>query len=544
MLTESLFLPFAVPEKSRKKKFIGNMELAAVLCLAEARRKKRVMVGFSSEQISFISKLYYPLWAVPWMNGSLIIDGLQLLSSTLSYMTLPYLELFFKDVELGQTFREQFRKALEKHTKTFAVFSETLRIPMKSVVEDKVLLSDVAEYIEETIALKTDITGNMVLLPPKLDEGAAGESAKKVFDMYERVQSDIKGLEYASNILNEMTLFHESKILHEIELANETFKEEIDRVKPVVEKKVELLLKERDAKIEKISRAAEAALNVKLREKERRQQEQARLELNITEYKRRLDVRRNRHDKIGTARWEHTIRTCENKMSEVKERIHDISYYIEKIRKQNQEDVNKLKYGYQELIDRERKKIVGIEESHGSVVKAKEIEKEKLRLGTARIISNIEKLAEQKKLQAEELRSLAIPWQAEEVTLLGVPFYLVGYKANNKLRLNVYPPLRVMSSDGIVKKIEKTLLNFRLASRIKLLLQPRSKALSEMLNIVFEEKMKTIKTIEESLRELGMSNNLLTKKDFKEALTTGVEELRAEGWIKQEEGSFLIKTYA
>jgi len=539
----SLILPYTVPEKSRKKKFNANMELTAILCLAEARRKKHVIGGFSPEKILFISKLHYPLWAVPWEDGCLIIDGLQTLSSTLTYMALPDMELFLNDIERSQTVREHFRKALDKHTQTFAGFSETVRIPIRAIVADKVLLSDVSVYVEETLALKADVTGNIILIPPKLDEDTAGESAKKVFDLYERIQFDVKGLEYAARVLNEMTQFHEQKFLREIELVSEAFKEEVDRVKPSVEKKVELLLEERDAKIEKINRAAEAELNAKLREKERRQRELEKLELNRTEYKKRLEIRRSRHDKIGAAHWEHSLRTCENKISKVKERIHDLSHCIEKVRKQNQEDIGKLKYGYQTLLDRERKKITDIEASLESVTKAKEGENEKLRLMSRHIVSFIEQLAEQKRLHATELKSLPIPCKSEQVTLLALPFYLVGYEVEDKPHYYMYPPLRVMSSEGIVKKIEKTLLSFRLASRIELLLQPRSKTLNKMLNNVLEEKMKTDRVFERSLRELGVSNNLLTDSGFKEALTKGVEELKAEGWIKQEEGDILIKMY-
>jgi len=516
------------------------MEFAAIVSLAEAGRKKQV---FSPEKISFISKLHYPLWAVPWENGCLIIDGLQTFSSTLAYMALPDMELFLNYIERSATSREQFRNALDKHAQTFSSFSEIVPIPMKAIVTDKTLLSDISDYVQETLELKADQTGNIILIPPKLDEDAAGESAKKLFDLHQRIQFDVKGLEHAARVLNEMTQFHEQKILREMELANEAFKEEVDRVKPMVEKKVELLLKERDAKAEKMNRAAEAELNAKLREKERRQRELEKLELNRTEYKRRLDVRRRRHDEIGIARLEHSLRTCENKISEVKERIKNLSRYIEKAHKQNQEDVNKLKYTYQSLIDQERKKITDIQASLESTTKAKESQKQKLRLTTTHIVSVIEQMAEKKRLQAAELKSLTIPLDSEQVTLLGVPFYLVGYTAGDKHRYSVYPSVRVASSEGIVRKIEKTLLSFRLGSRIEHLLQPRSKALNKMFNIVLEEKMKVDRTLEEGLRELGSSNNLLTRADFKEVLTKGVEELRAEGWIKQEEGADLIKMY-
>jgi len=46
------------------------------------------------------------------------------------------------------------------------------------------------------------------------------------------------------------------------------------------------------------------------------------------------------------------------------------------------------------------------------------------------------------------------------------------------------------------------------------------------------------------LRELGSSNNLLADPNFKEALNDGLKELKTEGWVKPEEGSILMKTYA
>jgi len=544
MLTASLILPFALPEKSRKKEFTPSMELASILCLAEATHRKHGMVGFVLEEVSFISKLHYPLWAVPWENGCLLVDGLQILSSTLTYMVLPNMELFLNDIERGQTFREQFRDALDKHAQTFATFSEEAPIPMNALVTDKVLLSGVSEYIEETLALRAEVIGSITLIPPNLDADAADERAKRVFDLYERLQSDIKGLEHAVRLLTETMQFHQQKILSEIELANETFKLQIDEIKPRVDKKVGLLLKERDKQIERMNRTTETELNAKLREQERRLSELKRLEFSRTEYKRRLEIRRGGHDRVGVARLEHSLRIRENKISEVKERIHNLTRYIDKIRQQNHEDINKLKYNYQTLIDRESKQVTDIEASLESVVQTKNNESQKLQQLTTRIVNLIQQLMDQKRLQAAELKNLTIPWKSEQIALIAAPFYLVGYRSKEKFHYSVYPPLRVMSSEGLVKKIEKTLLSFRLSSRIKLLLQPRSKALSKVFNIDFEEKMKIDKTLEEKLRELGMSNNLMKNAGFQKAIAEGVKELKGEGWIKQEEGTNLIKTYS
>ncbi|KUO42921.1 MAG: hypothetical protein APU95_00260 [Hadesarchaea archaeon YNP_N21] len=60
-----LILPYAIEDVDRKKPFTGEMEVAAIHCLAEAERKKGVLVS-QPEKISFVSKIYYPFWAIPW----------------------------------------------------------------------------------------------------------------------------------------------------------------------------------------------------------------------------------------------------------------------------------------------------------------------------------------------------------------------------------------------------------------------------------------------------------------------------------------------
>jgi hypothetical protein len=232
----------------------------------------------------------------------------------------------------------------------------------------------------------------------------------------------------------------------------------------------------------------------------------------------------------------------QKKISDIKERIHILSHYIEKIREQKESDINKWRYTYQGLIDTERKKVADIEASRDSTIEAKQKEAEKLRLLSSQIVNFIERLVEQKRLQADKLKSGAISLQLEQNALVSIPLYLVAYQNHEKLQYHVFPPLRVMSSEGIVKKIENTIWSFRLASRIKLFMQPRSEALNRLFTIALE-RTTADKVLSESLRELCASNNILTKPNFKEELTKGIEELKTEGWIKQEERDSLMKTY-
>jgi hypothetical protein len=542
MPNESLILPFALPDEERKELFSPNMEITAIVALAEANRKKPMIVDLFPEKIIFISKLHYPLWVVPWENRSLLIDGLQISSSNVSYMALPEIEPFLNNLERGKSDRTQFFNALNQHEQTFTSFPETRNIRFDSVITDKALLVGIDEYIEETSTKKADVPDKLVLFPPRLDAEAAGKSADEFLDPYNSLQSDIKGLEYASQILSQSAKLHQEKINREIQLANKTFNREVEAIRPSVEKSVDRLRKEQDAKNVRINKMARTQLNAKLREKERQQREFQKLELKKIQYKRRLAIQSQR-DKVGTARREQSLRSCENRLLEAKERLEALLREIERAQKQNMEETIALQNQYQSLIDSERRKIINIEVARESTLGRKKNEEDRLRSVTARILGQIEQMAEQKKLHLNGLKELTIAWQPERVTLVALPFYLTAYYAAGKHRYSVYPPFKAQSHEGIVKKIEKKLLSFSLTSRIQLLLQPRSRMLDKMLNTSIET-MQTDMALGNKLVELGKTNNLLNQPNLKEALTKGAEEMKAEGWIKQEESVKLIKNYA
>jgi len=529
MSTTCLVLPYAVSDKERKKAFTPDMEVAAIL--------------FLTKKESVVSKLHYPLWAVPWENESIIIDGLGAFSSTIASPELPDSTAFIDDIERGASIRTQFLTALKKHEKTFKDFSKTVKIPVNALITDEELLSTFVEYVKEARSRGLEENDSAVLALPKFDPQAAVESANKVLQVHKGIQSEIRSLEYARNLLNEAAQHHEQMILKEIESTRETYDAEISRLRPAVEKKVEQVLKERDARIAKMNRIMENELKAKEREKERRERELQRLELARADFSKRRETRKKRHDKIGVTHWEHRIRVSENKIEEVKSRIRALSEFIEKTRRQNEADTEKLRYGYQALVDREKRKIVDIEVQRDSNIETKQKEIENLRLATNQIAVQIDGLVKRKLEQATELKRLAMPMPFDEPTLLCLPFYLACYQAKKKTQFQVFPPVKVMSYEGIVKALKKTIRSLGRASRLNLFLQPRSKALNKMLELFLEEKAKSEKGFNERLLETAASNNIFDRQNFKETLTRGLEELRAEGWISQSGAQDLIKAY-
>ncbi len=534
----SLDLPFSVSAREGGRILTSSMEVASVLLLAEAKRPRGALFRNTPARLSFVSKLHYPLWAAPWDNEFLIIDGLNAFSSTFVKIELPDISQFIEDIERGARSRALYRNALENHQTTFSAFLKSVDIPIDSVIMDKELLSQVSEYMKDGFPAKSG-GEPIVLVPMKVDVEAAGVASGRVQALYGRVRSEIASLEYVRNLLEETLKLHDQMILREIALKHAAYEKQIAELKPLVEDKVDKLLKERDVRLARMSRITETDLKAKEREVERRKRELQRLTLAKANFVRKREARRRKHDKIGEAHWEHRIRTTENQIEEVNDRNRSLVGLIGKIRSQSEAEAEKLKQGYQWLIDQERRKIIDIEIQRDGSAEAKRRESEKLRSSTSQVEDEIEGLAMRKREEAEHLRKFAMSSQLTDATLLCVPFYLICYETESGMEFQTLSPIKVMTYNGVVGAIRKKLGGLRITSGIAQFLQPRSRALSRMLDVALKDKMKSDKSFNENVQKTAVSGNILLKDDIKETLARGAYELKAEGWINEKEETII-----
>lgn len=542
MPTPILVLPYAMEDKARKKPFTIDMEISAVLSLAEARRKKPGILDTTSEKISFISKLHYPLWMVPWRDSSLLVDGLKIFSHIVPYAKLPNIEFFTEEIKRSTSDKEQFRKVLNDNVQTFEK-PEITSTSLEAILAEKELLSLFNQYLKQTLTRKTKQDEHVALIPPKLNKKEALEKARKIIDMWTQIRSEIKGLQYAVKVLNEETSFAEEMIHREIESVKELYEAKIAPLRPKVEKKIEKLLLKRDLKIERLDRTRVRKLYSRLREKRRYQHELERLERNLIEYKERKQRSKRRGDEISASKWEHRIQVYEKKLSETRKKLQIVHEQIEQIRKQYELEIQKVKDHYQHLIENERKEISNLETSRELEVDSRKKQIEELKAKASHIIGQIRRLIELKESEASKIKETTLPHKIEETTLLCLPFYLVRYQTPKKARHLVFPPTIAMDHKGIVTRLQRALHRFSLQSRIKLLLRSISPALEEMLGKALPKKLRRDIALENAVYELGVSNNLLHRSNFKETLTKGTEELRKEGWINREEKENMLKTY-
>lgn len=544
MSYSTLTLPFAVSAEKPFTPLTSTMELAVITFLTEAKRKKRPLLGAADKKTLFVSKLNYPLWAIPWNNRSLILDGLDMSSSKTNQYDLPDVETFLDGVEDSKTIRVQFHRIVENHRNTFKEIAKTDQVHFNSLIADVELLSEIHEYVKEALGQEGKKQESSVLVPLKLDQTSAIENAKPVISLYKKIQTEIETLEQALRLLGQTAQFHEQMVMKEAESVRTAFATEISRIRPAIEKKLDQLEKERDTRLAKMSRATQNDLKTREREREKCESELQKLELNKANYETRLETRKRRHDKIGAAHWERRVKVDDNRIAEVRSRIRSLTEFIEKERKQNESDVEKLRFAYQDLIDRERRKISEIEFQRDEKIRIKQQEIDLLQNETREITNQLGRLIARKHEQEAEIDNWTVPLSLDEPTLICIPFYLAGYRTTGTTQLEIFPPVKLVSSAGIVRTLQKTIRNLRPSSGLAAFSQPRCKSLSKMLGSIVGKEMKSEREFYERLMKVASSSNILERLDFKETLNKGVEELKVVGWISSREGDALLRMYA
>lgn len=530
MSASSLILPFAAQAESPEP-LNTEMETAITLILTETKRGK----------LSFLSKLHYPIWIIPWEEKSLILDGLNSFSTQIYYQTLPNLEDFLEEIEQGAQNRQHFKLSLEKHEKTFNDFTENIEVKIDGLISNREMLSAITEYIKEATPTKPNENQTFTSIPIQIDEETAIENAKKLFALHNKIRTDIMGLEYTKKALNETVSLHEQKIIKEINFAQEIYNKKISELQPTVEEKVSKLEKKQEAEIAKINKTYERILEAKEKERNKLERELQKLELQKAELTKKRDIYKKRNNKISQARTEHKLKLCENKLREIKKRLSEINKLTEETRKQHNSGIEKMQLNYQELIAKQKNIIETIEAQKEQVAFEKKKEIEAIKLTANKIAGQIEEMIKIKQQRQKELEILAQPIKLEKAALTYLPFYLAGYKIENETKLRALWPIKVSTSKGFMQTF-RSILGLT-NSKIRFTTKPRSKILSQMLDSSLKKQIISSKSFAEAVRSATATTNILSSQSFKENLLKGLEELKAKGWIEKEASDAIIKQH-
>ncbi len=532
-------LPFAV-EEPEGKQIEKDLELAITICLTEERRKKKGGIfGGAPEKVVFLSKLYYPFWAIPCENVSLMLDGLGQKIFTVNYTVIPDVGSFIDQIKDCEGNADFYKAILKANMGTFEEFMAEMKFSFDAVIGEKELLSALLSYMR---GKEEESKAKIALLPLAINEEDAVRIAHDFLEHEKNTTKELEKLEIAVKRLKEETEKIERSINEKIVKLQGSFEREIFELKLSVDEEEKKLLSEKEDKIAKIKGFTQREIEILLDKSEKLQKEIHKLEMQKREYERRrersLKEGRIEHSK----RWDLLALETENKLSEYKGKLRIYAQTREKLSSEMKEGTQKIEKEYEEKISENRKKIPSLENAYKSKIEAERKKLEELHALTDNILTQIEWLIDQKKMYLSKLKEIMLPLKFESPTIICVPFYLVCYEAENKLRYHIFPPIITAPYAGMVKKIQTSILKRGLESRIGAISKERSPALTALFSSV-GERLKIDKNFEIQVAQRASEANLLKNKDFKRLLTSGLEKLESKGVIKPEERKSVIEFY-
>ncbi|MFQ6094901.1 MAG: hypothetical protein ACE5NN_02045 [Candidatus Bathyarchaeia archaeon] len=533
-----LTVSWAVNERQRLKPFTEAMEAASILCLADSERRRPSIMRSRGEEITHLSKLHYPFWAVPHGERCLIIDGLNISSDTISVWSLPDVKSFTEDLKQASRDFDIYRKVISRHTETFKDFKSASEVHIQALIGDKEILEVILELLsQEMHSEELLMEGLSPLL--RLDKRDAVERSEAFLDVWKSNLSDIEALRYAINVLNEEMERHREKTMTEIEELQKRYEMKILELRPLVKKKIDRLMKERKSKIKKALKDQEKRLGAALKDQDKLEREMMRLEKRIENYLARKRTRGRR----DASQLDVKIEICQNRMKETARRIEVISRIAETIRMEGDETVKTIEDDYEKMIEKEREKVEHLEASMEAETSELRKEIEDPEAEASSIISQIEHLLKRKEMVIDELKGTTVPAKVEEAILIRIPFYVARYKAGERERLKVFPPVVAVRRGGFVLKLKRA-IKPTLGSRIRLLLHPRWDFLEQRVFAKFEEKLHEDASLMEEVNRAVELNNLLEASHFKDGVVAGTSELMKDGWITGSERKQMLDEYA
>jgi len=537
-------LPYLTREADEEEEECNvDLERAAILCLSETRRKKPGILSGSPERISCISKLHYPFWGVPWNDRCIVIDGLDILSSEIERKVIPDVLRFTEDLTRCSSSINHFLEALKRHSATFKGFASSKRLRLRGVVDGSLMPKHLVKILGEKRRTGEGDIAESPFLPPTVSIWEAEERARGFIEQWEALNGEVDSLYYAIDVLSRETEHHKEKLSIEIEEIRGDFDSRLIRVKRSVDRRVKALIKRREKDGARIEKASERRLERLLRERSRLEQRVTRLTASLNEALKARKRLKKRHPGRSTTRIDKTIAKYRGEIRALKRKISQIKKQEAEERREMLRRLREVEEKYRSMINDELEKLEILKEARKIELSEKGELMSRIDRDSSSIESQIRELIAEKEAEINALEGLAVPVRVDEISLIGIPFYLVIFEGQRGMRAEVYPPMSVGGQASIMRRVRRMLFSFSLESRMQQMLRPRFPELNGAVFMRLEERIRSRSALREIIFEAARSNNLLVSPQFAGNVERGLRRLEDEGWVSPEEGRSIIDLY-
>lgn len=531
-----LILSFSVPSENRAELFTKGMERAAVFCLAELERRKGsgFVLKRAPREFAFIAEVCYPFWLVPWGKISLVFDGLNVAPYTLLYHSVSDAEAFLNGVDRSSATREAYAAFLSENLNYFQASEKHKEKLIDGLLTDSSFLQDFSLYLSESGQAKSALS-SIILLSPTLNETSISSIEPELENLKAEFTKDAKSLYKGMKLLNTTTNKYIHSIKSEIKEVREEFNEKLERRKPSVMERVDKIRRQYDKQVTRVSKRYERDLY-------RLQQERVKLEksraLLLSKFERceaNIETCVAKKDSAGERRWKEELEQHKRELSKIEKMIKEAAGRMEAPKNAKKKEISTLKLEYETRADEAMADLREIEASRDARIRIYEQDTETLEEQTKTIIGQMDKLAKLREVELGLLSKLGIKQKRERPTLVHMPFYVACYRVNSEKQYEVFPPSMANSMSFAVRV--KTLGR----ARIKHLLVQRSKAITSLISR-FTDVIEQNAVFERELNVAGMKANILQVRDLFESVRNGLEKLKEEGWLSEEEHETFSQT--
>ena len=525
-----LLLPFAVCAKDREEIFTKEMEMAAILCLAESERRKSegFILKKPAEKLIFIAEVCYPLWLVPWRGRSLLFDGFGAISHTLTYDILPDIKTFINDLQGTAKRSGAYSAFLSDALNYFQGFKDQEEKTMEGLIASREFIQDFVSYIQEAKTIQRPIL-DKAFLTHTLDESTLSSFIQDFSNLRATLKEDIASLRESMRMLSATTREHIKTIRKGIKETRKVFNEKIEELRPSVLEKVQQIQKKYDDKIITFSKKFDKQLHHFHEERVKFEKTNKTIAVEIKHCETEIDSCKLRKDGTGETHWRKELEECKKRLSALAKEIVDADKKLEDAEAVKRIEISKIRSESNVKAEAAMKCLRELEASRDAKIQMDRQEIKSLEEATSAILNQIDKLIATKKAALNELEGMGIVQRRINYRLAYLPVYLACYQTNSKRRYVLHSP-----SVACSMRIKTKFKRFFGVAKIKSLLQQRSKFISSLLNellIVVEHNP----VFEREITDAGVKANILRTKDLRKRIRIGLERLRDEGWISENE---------
>ena len=494
-------IPYASVDGSRERPFTGELEVASLYILADARR--------GSDRLSATSLVYYPFQVRRWGGGMVVVDMLGLNELKFRYNQVPDVDGFQERLDAVVEDPQAFLNVLKDGREVYGNFPGWETLSIRGLVSKSGKPEEVEALLQSAQEFK-EYDGSKVFQPALRARDVRAifsglNSIGKDIDRDVRTLSNAKaGLGKALNVV--------LKVLdEEVENIRDSSAQTVAKLETRANRKKARLEKALKKDLDKMRASFSKKVGPLRDERTKRRRRLNRLETRIERLRGEGDPK--------------AVREQREAFDELMTRLGEMEEAIKELETVHRGEVKEVQGKVASEVRVEEKAVreeasKGQKEVQGWLDLRAEVERE------VDVVSRmIDSLIKKKRGRTESLSRARVKLDAEEAEI-HVPFYIFRF---GESRFDYHPPVVVGEAQGLFNRLRRMLAE-NLEGKMNTLIRPRGLFLDRHLERLVKSLGRKGETSDTYRgREEGL--NVFRSRGEMDGIMAGLVEMRREGWI-------------